>query len=46
MAYAIAGGELYNMVLTHPQSSTEIRNLEPEEILADVREHFRGWDPR
>lgn len=46
MSYAIAGGERYNLVLTHPQGSDQLRELTSYEVLADLRAHYEGWDPR
>ncbi|KAL3479834.1 hypothetical protein BJX99DRAFT_255270 [Aspergillus californicus] len=44
MSYAIAGGEQYNLVLTHP-TSPEIRNRPATEILDEMRSSYQGWDP-
>lgn len=44
MAYAIAGGERYNMVLTHPEPSSTIQNLSSDG-LTQMKSQFNGWDP-
>jgi len=46
MSYAITGGESYNMVLTHPQSSIEFHELCSSELSAEMRTHYQDWDPR
>jgi len=46
MSYAISGGESYNMILTHPQSSTELQQLRSHEVLEEMRTHYQNWDPR
>ncbi|KAK0760489.1 hypothetical protein N5P37_006683 [Trichoderma harzianum] len=44
MAYPIAGGERYNMVLTHPEPSSTIQNLSSDG-LTQMKSQFNGWDP-
>ncbi|EXJ57166.1 salicylate hydroxylase [Cladophialophora yegresii CBS 114405] len=48
MTYTIAGGKSFNMVLSHPDRSDPAtwNHRSPAEILADMRSHFTGWDPR
>ncbi|KAL4862807.1 hypothetical protein BDV12DRAFT_190153 [Aspergillus spectabilis] len=45
MSYAIAGGEQYNLVLTHPTSSANIQPISSAESLATMRAHYTRWDP-
>ncbi|KAL5335593.1 hypothetical protein BJX70DRAFT_390532 [Aspergillus crustosus] len=45
MSYAIAGGEKYNLVLTHPTSSTDIQPLSSAEALSKMRAYYGRWDP-
>jgi hypothetical protein len=46
MSYAIAGGERYNMVLTHSRKPDEFKEPSSDEVLAEMREVYSGWDPR
>lgn len=47
MTYTIAAGKSFNMVLSHPDRSDPAswNQKTPEQILSDMRDHFRGWDP-
>lgn len=45
MSYAIAGGSRYNLVLTHPSRSAQLRELTSSEVVAAMRKHYEGWDP-
>jgi hypothetical protein len=46
MSYAIAGGERYNMVLTHPRHLDQSRELTSLEILVEMKATYSTWDPR
>jgi salicylate hydroxylase len=43
MTYTIAGGELFNMVLTHPDN-TPLETWESKTTLEEMKSHYRGWD--
>ncbi|KAL2835281.1 hypothetical protein BDW59DRAFT_156097 [Aspergillus cavernicola] len=45
MSYAIAGGERYNLVLTHPTLPNQIQNISSADILNEMRSSYDGWDP-
>jgi salicylate hydroxylase len=45
MSYTIAGGKSFNMVLSHPETS-DPSTWKQETALADMKQHFEGWDPR
>ncbi|KAF2704919.1 FAD/NAD(P)-binding domain-containing protein [Pleomassaria siparia CBS 279.74] len=45
MAYSIAGGKSFNMVLSHP-SSTDPSTWRQETAVQEMKEHFKDWDPR
>jgi len=45
MSYFIAGGNSFNMVLSHPETS-DPSTWKQDTALADMRKHFQGWDPR
>ncbi|KAH8810823.1 hypothetical protein F5884DRAFT_875731 [Xylogone sp. PMI_703] len=45
MSYAIAGGESYNLVLTHPYDNIDKEHTPMSEILQKMRSHYNGWDP-
>lgn len=44
MAYSIAGGKSFNMVLSHPEHS-DPSTWNQETVLEDMKRHFEGWDP-
>ncbi|KAF1922892.1 FAD/NAD(P)-binding domain-containing protein [Didymella exigua CBS 183.55] len=44
MTYMISGGEKFNMVLSHPET-TEPHTWNKDTTLQDMRSHFEGWDP-
>lgn len=49
MSYAIAGGQQYNMVITHPTEAVEEvgSSTKPmSEILDQMRSYYADWDPR
>jgi hypothetical protein len=46
MSYAIAGGQQYNMVITHPVSATHQPDKPMSQILEEMKSHYKGWDPR
>jgi salicylate hydroxylase len=47
MTYTIAGGKMFNMVLSHPDNTdlAAISQLNPDEIVQEMRSNFEGWDP-
>ncbi|EXJ56370.1 uncharacterized protein A1O5_12637 [Cladophialophora psammophila CBS 110553] len=45
MSYAIAGGERFNLVVTHPQNPKEATEQPLSRILEEMRSHYVGWDP-
>jgi salicylate hydroxylase len=45
MTYSIAGGKSFNMVLSHPEDSNP-STWRQETAVADMKQHFRGWDPK
>ena len=45
MSYTIAGGKSFNMVLSH-RDSTAASHLRREDVLADMKRHYMGWDPK
>jgi len=45
MSYTISGGEDFNMVLSH-KDSTNPSTWNPENAITDMRQHFADWDPR
>ena len=44
MSYAIAGGERFNLVLTHPADQEDV-DLPMSQVLDKMRQHYAGWDP-
>ncbi|OAG10630.1 FAD/NAD(P)-binding domain-containing protein, partial [Paraphaeosphaeria sporulosa] len=44
MAYSIAGGKSFNMVLSHPEHS-DPSTWNQHTVLEDMKRHFEGWDP-
>ncbi|KAF2440456.1 salicylate hydroxylase [Karstenula rhodostoma CBS 690.94] len=44
MAYSIAGGKSFNMVLSHPEDS-DPSTWNQNSVLEDMKRHFEGWDP-
>ncbi|KAF9735030.1 hypothetical protein PMIN06_000802 [Paraphaeosphaeria minitans] len=44
MAYSIAGGKSFNMVLSHPEHS-DPSMWNQHTVLEDMKRHFEGWDP-
>jgi len=45
MTYTIAGGKTFNLVLSHVDR-TDPSTWKPETAVADMKEYFRGWDPK
>ncbi|OAP59252.1 hypothetical protein AYL99_06550 [Fonsecaea erecta] len=45
MSYAIAGGERFNLVVTHPQSRHGAAEKSMPQILEEMRSRYVGWDP-
>lgn len=45
MTYCIAGGQSFNMVLSHPDKINQKLPEGEDEILANMRREFEGWDP-
>jgi salicylate hydroxylase len=45
MTYTIAGGESFNMVLSHVDAS-DSSTWRPENAVKDMQGYFKGWDPR
>jgi hypothetical protein len=46
MSYAIAGGQKYNMVITHPIDAVDQSEKSMSEILDQMKAYYAGWDPR
>ena len=45
MTYMIAGGETFNMVLCH-QDDSDPSTWDDKDLLSDLRECYKGWDPK
>jgi hypothetical protein len=45
MSYAIAGGQKYNMVITHPIESIDQTGKPMLEVLSQMKSYYAGWDP-
>ncbi|ROV90349.1 hypothetical protein VMCG_09711 [Cytospora schulzeri] len=45
MTYCIAGGQSFNMVLSHPDRGNPSLPSSEAGILANMRKEFGGWDP-
>ncbi len=45
MSYLIAGGQSFNMVLSHPEKS-DPATWKTDSVLADMKAQFYGWDTR
>ena len=45
MTYCIAGGETFNMVLSHVDTS-DPTTWKPENAISDMKEYFQDWDPK
>jgi salicylate hydroxylase len=45
MTYCIAGGNSFNLVLSHVDH-TDPSTWVPEGAVRDMKEHFRDWDPK
>jgi salicylate hydroxylase len=43
MTYTIAGGEVFNMVLTHPDR-THPSTWEQRDAMAELKQTYVGWD--
>ena len=47
MSYPINGGKTYNLVLSHPDAtSPDTWATDQETILAEMKNNYRGWDPK
>lgn len=46
MTYCIAGGQSFNMVLSHPDKGDLSIPNSDDEILANMRKEFEDWDPQ
>ena len=44
MTYPIAGGDTFNMVLSHPETEDPAM-WDQSKALESMKEHFKGWDP-
>lgn len=44
MTYCIAGGQSFNMVLSHRDKGDPTLFGMEEDILGDMRKEFQGWD--
>lgn len=44
MTYCIAGGQSFNLVLSHPDKGDPSLPGVEEDILANMRREFEGWD--
>ncbi|CAK9780354.1 unnamed protein product [Cutaneotrichosporon oleaginosum] len=45
MSYPISGGETFNMVLSHPHEGPVDPAATQEQLIAEMRQHYEGWDP-
>ena len=45
MTYTIAGGNTFNMVLSHPEAE-DPETWDQSKALESMKKHFKGWDPR
>jgi salicylate hydroxylase len=46
MTYCISGGETFNLVLSHPDTSDPSTwSTDRQDILAEMRRNYEGWDP-
>ena len=45
MTYTIAGGDSFNMVLSHVDHS-DPAEWDQETAIDDMKEHFADWDPK
>ncbi len=45
MTYTIAGGKTFNLVLSHVDR-TDPSTWKSETAVEDMKEYFRGWDPK
>ncbi|ORY24553.1 hypothetical protein BCR39DRAFT_486220 [Naematelia encephala] len=47
MSYPINGGKTFNLVLSHPdENDGDLPVAEMSDILAEMRDNYKGWDPR
>lgn len=44
MTYSIAGGQSFNMVLSHRDKGDPTISGSEEDILGDIKAEFQGWD--
>ncbi|KAF2755033.1 FAD/NAD(P)-binding domain-containing protein [Pseudovirgaria hyperparasitica] len=45
MAYSIAAGETFNLVISHP-ATTDPATWRQDDNVAEMKRQFEGWDPR
>ena len=45
MTYSISKGELFNMVLTHPEPNDDPATWDQANALRDMKAVYSGWDP-
>ncbi len=46
MTYRISGGETFNLVLSHPDTSDPSTwSTDMQDILSEMRNNYCGWDP-
>ena len=45
MTYTIAGGDTFNMVLSHPELE-DPESWDQSKAIESMKDHFNGWDPR
>jgi len=43
MTYTIAGGEVFNMVLTHPEDK-DPSTWNQRDLLSEMKSTYEGWD--
>lgn len=45
MTYCIAGGQAFNMVLSHPDRNAAAAPAPDEDVLEKMKKEFEGWHP-
>lgn len=46
MTYCIAGGQAFNMVLSHPDRNASAAPAPEKEMLETMKKEFEGWHPQ
>lgn len=46
MTYCIAGGQAFNMVLSHPDRNASSAPDAEQDVLETMKKEFVGWDPQ